>query len=46
MAFPLEPVGNSDLQYHFDTYHAFVRWAVIAAAHALLVLVLLDYFFA
>jgi hypothetical protein len=46
MAFPIEPTSDPDLQYHYRTYRVFVRWAVISAAHALLILALLAYFFA
>jgi hypothetical protein len=44
MAFPLEPVTDPDLQYHYWTYRRFVRWTAIFAAHALIILALLAYF--
>jgi hypothetical protein len=45
MAYPIEPVTDPDLEYHYDTYHGFLRWTVIFVAHVALVLVLLAYFF-
>ncbi|MEI9902306.1 MAG: hypothetical protein WDN31_21985 [Hyphomicrobium sp.] len=44
MALPFEPVGDPDLQYHFDTYHRFTFWTLVIVGHVLLVLALLAYF--
>jgi hypothetical protein len=45
MAFPIEPITDPELQYHYQTYRGFVRWGLVFVAHAALVLVLLAYFF-
>lgn len=44
MAYPIEPTHDTDLQYHYETYHSFVRWTVLFALHVLVILALLAYF--
>ncbi|MBZ0208253.1 MAG: hypothetical protein K8F92_01175 [Hyphomicrobium sp.] len=46
MAFPIETVTDADLRYHYRTYRGFVFAVLATAAHALLILALLAYFFA
>lgn len=45
MAFPIEPVTDAELRYHYRTYRGFVVAVLLTAAHALLILALLAYFF-
>ena len=44
MALPIEYADDPDLQTHYQTYRRFVFWAFVAAAHALLILALLELF--
>lgn len=44
MALPIEYDHDSDLQYHYQMYRSFVRWVLLVAAHALLILALLEWF--
>ena len=38
--------SDTDYAYHVETYRAFVKYSFIFAAHVLVVLALLAYFFA
>ena len=44
MALPVEYDHDSDLQYHYRTYRNFVRWVLLVALHALVILALLEWF--
>ena len=44
MALPVDYARDPELQYHYRTYRNFVRWALVAAAHVLLILALLEWY--
>ena len=45
MALPVQTEGDAELREHVETYRTFVRWMLLAAAHALIILALLAYYF-
>jgi hypothetical protein len=45
MPSPIEPPPDPDLQYHYTMYRGFVRWSLVFAAHVLVILAALAYFF-
>ncbi len=44
MALPVDYANDPELQYHYQTYRSFVRWMFLAAAHALVILALLEWY--
>jgi len=44
MALPADYTSDPDLQYHYRTYRRFVRWSLVAAAHVLVILALLEWY--
>jgi hypothetical protein len=45
MPLPNEPTPDPDLQSHYTMYRGFVRASLIVAAHVLVILAALAYFF-
>jgi hypothetical protein len=46
MAVAQHDPSDADFAYHVETYRSFVKYSFLFAAHALVILALLAYFFA
>ena len=44
MTLPVDYASDPELQSRYQTYRSFVRWVFLAAARALLILALLEWY--